>query len=292
MSFLGDILAKSQGVRTFADFHYIANHIRICCLDMVYTARSGHVGAPLGLADIYSLLYFKFLNQNVQDPLWGERDYFIVSNGHTCAVRYAAMALAGYMPVDELKSFRQIGSKLQGHPSTHFFPILESSSGSLGQGTSVANGIAIALRLAGKDSNVYLSLSDGECQEGMTWEACMAASHYNSDNLIAFVDYNNIQIDGFVETIMDLGDLEDKFRSFGWDTKQIDGHNMEQIDQAFTWAQKRNKKPKVILCKTILGKNVDFMENNPNWHGVPPNDKEYHNAMKQLNKIRIILERK
>ncbi len=292
MKHLDAIMVKKPSERSVFDFSFIANQVRQRVIEMVYLAKSGHPGAPLGLADIYTLLYFKHLKLYPRDPLKGKRDRFLISNGHVCAVRYACMALAGFFDVEELKTFRKLGSKLQGHPSTKFMPEVENSSGSLGQGLGVANGVAMGLRLKKNDANVYVSLSDGECQEGSTWEAAAAAAHYKSDNLIAFVDHNNIQIDGYISDIMDIRDLEAKFKEFGWMAISINGHIIEEIDKAFEWAKKRNKKPKVIIFDTIMGKNVDFMENDHKWHGVPPNKEQYEKAMQQLKQIETELLKK
>ena len=285
MEVIKKIIAKSISERTEADYQYIANQIRKHSLEMVYTANSGHPGGPLGLADIYSVLYFKYLRYNVKQPFDTNRDRFILSNGHVCAVRYAVMALAGFMDTNELKTFRQLGSRLQGHPSIKYYPEVETSSGSLGQGLSIASGIALGLKAQGNSANVYVCISDGECQEGMTWEAAMAAAHYKSDNLIAFVDRNDIQIDGRTQDVMNLNDLSLKFESFGWSVLNADGHNIRQIDDSFQWAQQRNGKPKVIVFNTILGKGVDYMENNPKWHGSPPNKDLFEKAMQQLQAI-------
>ena len=254
---------------------------------MVYSATCGHPGGALGLADVFTLLYFKHLNVSPENPFHVERDRLILSNGHVCAVRYASMSLMGFFPQEDLKTFRKLGSKFQGHPSTKFLPEIENSSGSLGQGLSTASGLALGLKIQNIEGDVFASLSDGECQEGMTWEAAMAAAHYQNEKLIAFVDVNNLQIDGPIENIISLGNLAEKFKSFGWAVLEADGHDLENIDRAFQWAResKKLKKPRVILFKTILGKDVDFMENNSSWHGVAPKEKEYNKAMQQLKKI-------
>ena len=209
---------------------------------MVYLAKSGHPGGPLGLADIFTMLYFKHLNVSSEKPMDDKRDYLILSNGHVCAVRYAAMALAGFLDHKELDTFRKLGSRLQGHPSTKFLPEAENSSGSLGQGLSNASGLALGLRLQKKKNLVFVSLSDGECQEGMTWEAAMAASHYKNKNLIAFVDVNGIQIDGFMKDVMSIGELEAKFQSFGWLTRKSDGHDHKKIDDCLSVGKKRDRR--------------------------------------------------
>ena len=265
------------------DFALLANNIRKNIITMVYKAKSGHPGGPLGLADIFAILHFRHLNRFPEEPFSDERDYFLLSNGHVCAVQYATMALAGFLPLDELNTFRTLGSRLQGHPSTKFLSILENSSGSLGQGLSNASGLALGLKQQNKKNYVFVCLSDGECQEGMVWEAAMAAAHYKNSRLIAFVDWNGVQIDGFVKNIMDIKNLQAKFDSFGWFTKKVNGHDYKAIDQAFQWAkEKKGDKPRIILFETTLGKDVDFMENNPSWHGVPPKQEEHDKALAQL----------
>ena len=284
-SWVVKILDKPKNKRTFPDLSLLANHIRKNIIEMVYQAKSGHPGGPLGLADIFSVLYFKHLNLFPDDPSNQDRDYFLLSNGHVCAVRYAAMALAGFFPEEELSTFRKRGSRLQGHPSTKFLPMLENSSGSLGQGLSNASGLALGLRLQKKKNYVFVCLSDGECQEGMTWEAAMASAHYKNHRLIAFVDWNGVQIDGFTKDVMAIQDLKKKFESFGWLARKANGHNYKEIDDAFQWTKKeKEEKPRVILFETILGKDVDFMENNPGWHGVPPKEEDRNRALEQLNK--------
>ena len=275
------ILAKKK--KNYFELELIANRIRKHIVDMVSAANSGHPGGPLGLADIYSVLYFRHMKYDSANPTWEGRDRILLSNGHVCAVRYSTMALAGYFKTDELLTFRQLGSRLQGHPSTRYLPEMENSSGSLGQGLSNASGLALGLKAQKKKNRVFVCMSDGECQEGMTWEAAMAVSHYGLTNITPFIDYNNIQIDGFVDKVMSLGDLKAKFQSFGWDVKVVNGHSIKAIDEAFTWATEKRNKPRIILFKTILGKGVSFMKNNPKWHGVPPNEEQRNAAIAELN---------
>ncbi len=280
---LDQVRGKSRDSMRNLDFSLLANNIRKNIVTMVYHAKSGHPGGSLGLADIFAVLYFKHLNRFSNRPFSDERDYFLLSNGHVCAVQYATMALAGFLPVDELNTFRKLGSRLQGHPSTKFLSTLENSSGSLGQGLSNASGLALGLKQQNKKNYVFVCLSDGECQEGMVWEAAMAAAHYKNRRLIAFVDWNGVQIDGFIKNVMDIKDLQAKFNSFGWSTKKVNGHDYQAIDGAFKWAKEdKEEKPRIILFETTLGKNVDFMENNPAWHGVPPKQEEYDKAFEQL----------
>lgn len=280
---LDAIRAKNQADVSEADLKFLANRIRKNVVEMVFRANSGHPGGPLGLADIYAYLYFKVLN------LQGERDKLLISNGHVCAVRYSAMALRGQIEEGELATFRRVGSRLQGHPSTKYLPEVDNSSGSLGQGLANASGLALGLKLQNKPSRVFLGMSDGECQEGMTWEAAMAAAHNGITNLHPFLDFNNIQIDGKVENVMGVEPLDEKFESFGWLVRVADGHDFKAIADAFDWSLKKegadtqgHQRPKMILFKTVLGKGVSFMEHNPDWHGSPPNQKDRDAAMLEL----------
>lgn len=259
-----------------------ARQIRIEVIKMVNAANSGHPGGPLGLADIYSALYFKIMNHDPKNPNKEDRDRLILSNGHVCAVRYAAMALSGYFDVSELATFRKIDSRLQGHPSTRYMEGLESSSGSLGQGLSVAVGLSLGARLKNQTHKIYACISDGECGEGMTWEAAQSAVHYKLDNLVAFMDRNFIQIDGNTEQIMRLEPLGEKFRTFGWNVVEADGHDMEAILKSFELVKDHKGSPSLIVFKTILGKGVSFMENKPEWHGSPPNKEQTEKALLEL----------
>ncbi|PJZ68783.1 transketolase [Leptospira perolatii] len=264
-----------------------ANEIRKNVIKMVTAAKSGHPGGPLGLADIYAVLYKKILNHKPSDPDWEDRDRLILSNGHVCAVRYAAMAQSGYFPIEDLMTFRKIDSKLQGHPSTRYLKGLESSSGSLGQGLSVSVGIALGARLNRKNFKVYACISDGECGEGMTWEAAQSAVHYKTDNLIAFMDKNGIQIDGYTKDVMNLEPLDQKFKAFGWNVIDADGHDVSAIISAFEKAKAHVGSPTIILFTTVLGKGVSFMENNPGWHGTPPSEEQGKQALQELDAVSI-----
>ncbi len=275
---------KNQDLTT-PEIELLANRMRKQIVTMVHRAKSGHPGGPLGLADILAVLYTKHLGITPENSKSPNRNRFLLSNGHTCAGLYAAMALANLIPEEELNEFRKLGSRLQGHPSTRYLPVLENSSGSLGQGLSQACGVALGLRQQKIGAKVYIGISDGECQEGMTWEAAMSAAHYGLDNLIAYIDYNHIQIDGRTEDVMNLGDLEAKFHAFGWLTRTVPGHDIEKIDEAFHWGAQPEKKPKIILFSTTLGKGVSFMENNPAWHGSPPDDENYNLAIAELEAI-------
>ncbi|MAG39149.1 transketolase [Candidatus Woesearchaeota archaeon] len=261
----------------------IANTLRQDIIRMISEAESGHPAGALGMADIFAALYFKVLNQNPKNPTWPDRDKLVLSNGHICAVRYAAMARTGYFPVNELKTFRKINSKIQGHPSYVDMPSLESSSGSLGHGLSIAVGMTLAEKLDKKKNFVFCVISDGDLNEGSTWEAVNAANKYCLDNLIVIVDRNYIQISGNTEKIWPLKPLDKKFKSYNWQTIKINGNNIKQILEALSKAKKANK-PVVIIAKTTPGKGVSYMENNYKWHGKPPNKEQAEKALKELMK--------
>ena len=246
-----------------------------------FPGRCGHPGGALGLSDIFSVLYFDVLRHRPEEPLWEDRDRLILSNGHVCAVRYAAMALSGYMPEEELLNFRKLGSVLQGHPSTRYLPSVENSSGSLGQGLSVATGLSLGAKLQKKGYRTFCGISDGECGEGMTWEAAASAAHHKAP-VIAFVDYNGIQIDGFIKDVLDLRDLRKKFDAYGWKTYETDGHDIASIRAAFVEALAYNDGPQILFFRTVLGKGVSFMENNPAWHGKAPDRELMEKALQEL----------
>lgn len=248
----------------------IANRIRRDIIEMLAEAGSGHSAGPLGMADIFTALYFAVLRHDPKKPQWEERDRLILSNGHICPVRYAAMARAGYFPVAELKTLRKLGSRLQGHPERTRMPSLETTSGPLGSGLSQAAGMAYAGRMDKVSWRVYCLLSDGELQAGNTWEAAMFAGVNRLSNLTAIVDRNNIQISGDTEDIMPLEPLRGKFEAFGWRVQEIDGHNIQEVINACGQAQAVQEAPSVILANTIPGKGVSFMENRYEWHGNPP----------------------
>ncbi len=272
-----------------------ANAIRISIIEMLVAAGSGHSAGPLGMADIFTALYFHILKHDPFFPNWSERDRLVLSNGHICPVLYATMAHAKYFPVEELHSLRKFGSRLQGHPHREFLPMLENSSGPLGSGLSQAAGMALAMRIdastqgspvgsgSTQDSPVcYCLMSDGEHDEGNTWEAMMLAGKEKLHNLIAIVDRNNIQIDGNTEDIMPLEPLRHKWESFGWHVLDIDGHDFKEIVGAVEEAKQYKKKPTVILAHTIPGKGVSFMEGKYEWHGKPPSKEEAEVALKEL----------
>lgn len=259
-----------------------AGNIRQEIVKMVAAANSGHPGGSLSAADILTVLYFHEMNvdpNSVDDP---DRDRFILSKGHASPVLYATLAEKGYLPKEELKTFRKLNSRLQGHPSKKLLPGVEQSTGSLGQGLSSANGMAVAAKLDQRDSRVYVVLGDGELQEGMVWEAAMAAGHYKLDNLVAFVDYNHLQIDGNVEDIMNVHPVDEKFRAFNWHVITVDGHDLEQIAAALAEARTVKGKPTCIVANTVKGKGVSYMENVCGWHGVAPNDEQLAQALKEL----------
>ncbi len=247
-----------------------ANLIRQDIIKMLVEAGSGHSAGPLGMADIFTALYFHILNHDPKKPDWPDRDRLILSNGHICPVRYATMAHAGYFPISELKTLRKLGSRLQGHPHRTSLPGIETTSGPLGSGLSQASGLALAGRMDEAKWRVICLMSDGEQDEGNTWEAAMLAAKYKLHNLTALMDRNNIQIDGFTEDIMPLDSLKSKYEAFGWHVIEIDGHNFEQIIAAFGEAKAIFEKPTLILAHTIPGKGVSFMENKFEWHGSPP----------------------
>jgi len=262
-----------------------SNEMRADVLRIVSRANSGHPGGALGMADLLTVLYAKYLRHDPANPDWPDRDRFVLSNGHACPILYAILADRGYFPREELWSFRKLGAMLQGHPSTAWkVPGLEASSGSLGNGLSVALGMALGAKVAGRDARVYCCVSDGELEEGQPWEAATAAAYHKADNLCVIVDWNGIQIDGYTRDVMDPGDLAAKFRAFGWNVREIDGHDHEAIMAAFTsfLAAKGSGAPTVIAAHTILGKGVSFMENVPKWHHGALDDTQLDQAMQEL----------
>lgn len=257
----------------------VARQIRICALRAVYSANSGHPGGSLSVADMLACLYFNEMNIDPKVPDDPKRDRFVLSKGHCSPALYSALALRGYFDVSELDGFRSIGSRLQGHPDMKHIPGVDMSTGSLGMGISAACGMA----LAGKnDYRVYTILGDGECQEGEVWEAAMFAAHYKLDNLVALVDFNGLQIGGKVTDVMNPTPFDKKFEAFGWDVSVVDGHNIDEILAALAHAREVKGKPSAIICKTVKGKGVSFMEDNFKWHGSAPNAEQFAQAMKEL----------
>ncbi|MEK6692856.1 MAG: transketolase [Nitrospirota bacterium] len=262
-----------------------ARLIRISILKMLTLAGSGHTGGSLSAADIVTALYFYKMRYNPKEPLWKERDRFILSKGHAAPLLYATLSMAGYFDAQLLKTLRKIGSPLQGHPNSKSLPGIEISTGSLGQGLSVANGIALGLRLDGINSRVYCLLGDGEIQEEQVWEAAMTAAHYHLDNLCAIIDNNGLQIDGPVKEVMRIDPLPQKWGAFGWHIIEIDGHNMEEIVNAMDEAETIKGKPAVIIAHTTKGKGVSFFEGRVEYHGIAPTPEELSKALKELGEI-------
>jgi transketolase len=264
-----------------------ANNIRESIVSMLLTAGSGHTAGPLGMADIFTLFFFHILKHDPKNPAWEERDRFVLSNGHICPVYYATLAHAGYFPVEELQTLRKFGTRLQGHPHREYLPLLETSSGPLGAGLSQAVGMALADRIDKKDTDrfIYAFMSDGELDEGNSWEAIMLAGKNKLRNLIAVVDRNNIQIDGYTENIMPLEPLADKWRAFNWHVVETSGHDFRAINQAVEEAQAVFEKPTVILAHTIPGKGVHEFERDYHWHGKPPNKEEAAIALRELRTL-------
>ena len=262
----------------------IAKQIRLDIIEEVYSAKSGHPGGALSAADILAVLYFHEMNINEKKPNMENRDRFVLSKGHASAALYATLANRGFFSRDILKTFRNINSNLQGHPDKNKVPGVDMTTGSLGQGLSAANGMAIAGKLNKQDYRVYCMLGDGEIEEGQIWEAAMAAAHYKLDNLCIIVDNNNLQIDGEISKVMSSYPIDDKFASFGFEVMNIDGHDIDEIIKAFEVARNIKGKPTAIIAKTIKGKGVDFMENQAGWHGKAPNEDEYNRAINYINK--------
>lgn len=266
-----------------------ANEIRISIIEMLVEAKSGHTAGPLGMTDIFTLFYFHILKQDPKNPSWADRDRVILSNGHICPVLYATMAHAGYFPVEELKTLRKFGSRLQGHPHREYLPMLETSSGPLGSGLSQAAGMALADKINKKDKDrfIYCFMSDGELDEGNTWEAIMLAGKNKLRNLIAIIDRNNIQIEGFTEDVMPLEPLHSKWRSFNWHVIEVSGHDFRSLNEVIEEAQDIYEKPTVIIAHTIPGKGVKEFERNYKWHGKAPNKEEGEMALKELRDVRF-----
>ena len=253
-------------------------------VDMIYKAQSGHPGGSLSVAEFVTACYWHEMDVDPQNPRWADRDRFVMSKGHVCPAQYAALAMKGFFPMETLDTLRKEGSPLQGHPSMTKCPGIDISTGSLGQGLACGVGMALAAKMDGKDYRVYVAVGDGEAQEGEIWEAANTAHKYKLDNLVVFVDYNNLQIDGTCDEVMPNGDLGAKFREFGFDTYEIDGNDMEQMVAALNLARAvKNGKPKCIYGHTVKGKGVSYMENVCSWHGVAPNEEQWKQAMDELD---------
>jgi transketolase len=271
-----------QKTSDVAQLAAITKAMRRTVIEMITEAGSGHPGGSLSAAEIAVTLYFDVLRHDPANPHWPDRDRFILSKGHCCPILYAVMAECGYCPKDQLMTLRKLGSIYQGHPDVRFLPALEASTGSLGLGLSLGLGMALAARMDGGKSRSYVMLGDGEIQEGQVWESAMAAGFLRVDNLVAIVDNNQTQLDGFVKDIMALEPLADKWRSFGWHVVEVYGHDIAALQSAFGEAASMKGKPTCILAHTVKGKGVSFMENNPKYHGTAPTREECARALQEL----------
>jgi transketolase len=274
---------KGEGKPSIAELERYATVLRIHCVRMVAVAKAGHLDSSLSAADIVTALYYRVLRHDPRNPTWPERDRFVLSKGHGAPIQYAALAEHGYFPADDLMGLRQIGSHLQGHPDMTRTPGIEVSTGSLGQGLSMSVGICLALQLDGlaDTAQVFTLMSDGDIQEGESWEGAMAAAHYELPNLTAIVDYNHLQTDGTTEEVMDTGDVRAKFEAFGWDSIEIDGHDMTAIVDALERSRTLDR-PAAIVCQTKKGRGVSFMEDRFGFHGKPPSQEQAEQAMEEL----------
>ena len=277
------VRGEGEPVPTPAELERWATVLRIDCVRMLAVAKSGHLDSSLSAADIVAALYYRVLRHDPESPGWPERDRFVLSKGHAAPILYAALAEHGYFPHSELQKLRKIGAMLQGHPDMRTTPGVEVSTGSLGQGLSMSVGICLALRLDRLDqtAHTFCLLSDGDCQEGQTWEGATAATHFGLRNLTAIVDYNHLQTDGTTEEVMDTGDVRAKFEAFGWDSVEIDGHDMGQITEALE-RSRTVRRPAAIVCQTKKGRGVSFMEDRFGFHGKPPSQEQAEEAMEEL----------
>ncbi|MBQ9209849.1 MAG: transketolase [Oscillospiraceae bacterium] len=264
--------------------------VRMGIIEGVYNAKSGHPGGSLSIADLLTYLYFNRMNVDPKDPKMADRDRLVLSKGHTAPALYSVLAQRGFFPVDELKTLRHIGSRLQGHPDMKYIPGVDMSTGSLGQGISAACGMALSGKLSNETYKVYAVLGDGEIEEGQVWEAAMFAAHYKLDNLLAIVDNNGLQIDGKITEVMNPQPITDKFAAFGWHVITMDAHDFDDIDRAFREAESVSGQPVVIVQTSIKGKGVSYMENQVGWHGSAPNKEQYDTAMAELNAQLAALE--
>ncbi|MDO9444617.1 MAG: transketolase [Dehalococcoidia bacterium] len=265
------------------DLQSRTRRIRRHIVNMVYGAKSGHIGGSMSSTEILTVLYDRILKHDPANPAWAERDRFIMSKGHCTPLQYAILAEFGYIPVEELTTFRQKGSRLQGHSVLGKPAGVENSAGSLGMGLSFGLGIRLGMRLRGQENHVYVLMGDGEQQEGQVWEAAMAAAHHHVDHLVALIDRNGIQNDDFTKNTMESTPLDEKYRAFGWEVRtDVDGHDVAAVEAALTWARDVRGRPACVIFDTTKGKGVSFMENNPNFHGAPPTDEEYARAMEEL----------
>lgn len=277
---------RQHDPKTLEQLAKIAESIREDIIKSLVEAKSGHSAGPLGMADVFTALYFSVLNIDPQNPTWEKRDRVVLSNGHIAPVWYVTLAHAGFFPKEELLTLRKINTRLQGHPHFGSLPGVENTGGPLGQGLSQAIGMALAAQMDGQKHHVYCLMSDGEHDEGQVWEAVLFAGKYKIHNLTAIMDRNNIQIDGMTEDIMPLEPLRDKYEAFNWHVIEVDGHNFEEIINACNTAKAITEKPVMIIAHTIPGKGVDFMEYNYRWHGKPPNPEEAKLALKELRSLK------
>ena len=271
-----------KSMESMARLREICKDVRADIVRMTAAAGSGHPGGSLSAVEAMTVLYFNVLRHRPAEPDWPERDRFFLSKGHACPVLYSVMARSGYFPVEELLTLRKCGTRLQGHPSCKALPGIEVSSGSLGQGLSIANGFALSAKINRQDYRAYCLLGDGELQEGQIWEAVMTAAHYKLDNVCAIVDYNGLQIDGNVEQVMGIAPLQEKWQSFNWHVIEADGHDLAALQAAYDSAGHTKGQPSVIIMKTIKGKGISFMENVPGWHGKAPNSEELQQALVEI----------
>ncbi len=262
----------------------VANEVRKGVLTAVFNAKSGHPGGSLSATEIYTYLYFKEMNIDPENPKKEDRDRFVLSKGHTAPGYYSTLAQRGFFPVEDLKTLRKVGSYLQGHPDMKNIPGVDMSSGSLGQGISVAVGMAISAKLSEENYRIYTLLGDGELQEGQVWEASMLAGHRKLDNLVVIVDNNGLQIDGAIDDVNSPYPIDEKFKAFNFNVINVDGHSFEELEKAFKEAREVKGKPTAIIAKTVKGKGVSFMENKASWHGSAPNEEQYNLAMAELRK--------
>lgn len=279
-------LIAMVAANSYTELTYKAQQIRKAILQMLFVAGSGHAAGALGMADVFTALYFEILKHDPTNPEWTDRDRLLVSNGHICPVWYATLSAAGYFPEEELATLRKLGSRLQGHPHLGSLPGVENTGGPLSQGISQAAGVALGFKMDKTDQRVYVITSDGEHQEGQTWETYMFASAHALDNLTVFIDSNNIQIGGKVSNVMPIEPLKDKIEAFGWQVLGIDGHDFAAIFEATKTAKNTHGTPTAIICTTIPGKGVSFMENDHTWHGKGPNQEELAKARIELDVIK------
>ncbi len=283
-------MARIQKVTDIKQLKLLSNTIRQDLIRSLVSAGSGHSGGPLGMADVFTVLYFNLMNHDPANPDWDDRDRFVLSNGHICPVLYATMANAGYLPREELLTLRKLGTRLQGHPHRGALPGIETTSGPLGSGLSQSAGMALAAMMDKKKWRVYCMMSDGEQDAGNVWEAVLFAAKYKLRNLTAVIDRNNIQIDGHTEDIMPLESLRDKYEAFGWHVIEVDGHNHEHLIAAFNEAKAVYEKPTCIIAHVIPGKGVSYMENDHEWHGKPPTKEQGDVALAELQHWREQIE--